>query len=443
MNISVGQTVSRTKSFATERRNAIGAALLIVLLLAGAFAGWQLYSRASNTSVTAYFANTNGLFAGDTVKIMGVNVGKIDEISPAGDQMKVRFHFDSSHPVPADAKVAVLSPTLVSARSIQLAPAYTGGDKMQSGDTIPISRTAVPVEWDDFRDQLQQLSSALSDTTKDPNGPLGQFVDSAANALDGKGNQINRSVKSLSDATATLSDGRDDLFATIRNLQVFVSALASSDQQMAQFNKVLASVTSVLSNSDNELANAMVSVNDVVGELQTFVSDNRDQLSTSVRDLASVTTALKQSEPDIEQLLHVGPTAFANFYNIYQPAQGTLTGALSITQFQNPIQFICGAIQAASGEGAEESAQRCAQYLGPVLKNIAVNYPPVGVNPVAGVQMRPDQIDYSESSLRPPAGKSNTSVPGVFSSGKDGDGKAQVRGGSGIRGLMQLPKVGG
>ena len=55
------------------------------------------YRYATQTNVTAYFANTNGLYVGDNVKIMGVDVGKIDQIKPDGDKMKVKFHVRGKH----------------------------------------------------------------------------------------------------------------------------------------------------------------------------------------------------------------------------------------------------------------------------------------------------------------------------------------------------------
>jgi phospholipid/cholesterol/gamma-HCH transport system substrate-binding protein len=64
------------------------------------------------------------------------------------------------------------------------------------------------------------------------------------------------------------------------------------------------------------------------------------------------------------------------------------------------VQFICGAIQAASQLGAAEAAKLCVQQLAPVLQLVQMNYPPVGINPVAGKQVRPEQIDYSEEWLR-------------------------------------------
>ena len=71
----------------------------------------------------------------------------------------------AQYPVPADVRAAILSPSLVSARAIQLVPAYSGGPKLAAGATIPQDRTAVPVEWDDFRQQLEKLTDSLQPTT--------------------------------------------------------------------------------------------------------------------------------------------------------------------------------------------------------------------------------------------------------------------------------------
>jgi phospholipid/cholesterol/gamma-HCH transport system substrate-binding protein len=153
----------------------------------------------------------------------------------------------------------------------------------------------------------------------------------------------------------------------------------------------------------------------VAGDLKDFVSENRESLGTASDRLASVTTALAQSAEDIEQTLHIAPTTFANFVNIYQPAQGALTGALALNNFANPITFLCGAIQAASRLNAEQSAKLCVQYLAPIIKNRQYNFPPLGLNPVVGTMARPNEITYSEDWLRPdyvpPDGQAAEDVP--------------------------------
>lgn len=371
--------------------------LVVIVLLA---AGWVVLYNVGRTSVTAYFESANGVYVGDRVNILGVPVGKIDDITAEADGVRVRFHFDSEYEVPATAKAVILSQSLVTARAIQLTPGYRSGPKLSDGATIGMDRTAVPLEWDDLRGQLERVAKSLEPTEQAPAGPLGGFINSSAESLSGKGDQINDTLTQLSAAMKTMSDGRTDLFATVRNLQVFVSALAASDRQIVQANTRLAGITDVLTNTDDELGQAIRSMDAVAPKIDQFIAENRDGLKQTVTQLGSVTTALNEQRPSLEQLLHVAPNALANFYNIYQPAQGTLTGALAVTQFANPVQFICGAVQSASQLGAEESAKLCAQYLGPVLKTLQFNYPPVGVNPVAGVQARPEQVDYSEGWLR-------------------------------------------
>ena len=111
--------------------------------------------------------------------------------------------------------------------------------------------------------------------------------------------------------------------------------------------------------------------------------------------------ALTDSLGDVEQLLHIAPTTLGNFINIYQPAQGTLTGALAVNNFNNPISFLCGAIQAASRLNAEQSSKLCVQYLAPIVKNRQYNFPPLGVNPFVGPSVRPNEVTYSEDWMRP------------------------------------------
>ena len=132
-------------------------------------------ARPPGPLVVAYFDNSNGIFAGDDVRILGVPVGKIDKIEPQPQRAKISFWFDRKYKVPADAKAAILSPHLVTGRAIQLTPPYTGGPTMADGAVIPQDRTAVPVEWDDLRHNLQRLTELLQPTQPGGVSTLGAF----------------------------------------------------------------------------------------------------------------------------------------------------------------------------------------------------------------------------------------------------------------------------
>jgi phospholipid/cholesterol/gamma-HCH transport system substrate-binding protein len=382
-------------------RIAIATTLVVILAVAITVVATPWWDRVSRNTYVAYFANTNGLYTGDEVRILGVAVGTVEEIDPQPNATKVTFSVDRQYPVPADVQAAILSPSLVSARAIQLVPAYSAGPKLADGGTIPKERTAVPVEWDDLRQQLEKLTDSLQPTTPGGPSPVGEFINSAADNLRGQGDTAGDTVIKLSQAVSALGDHSTDIFSTVRNLQLLVSALSSSSDLLAAFNTNLADITTVLSNTPNEEANATQGLDGAVNDLRGFVAENQEGVGVAFDHLNAITTALNDSRTDVKQVLHIAPTVFQNFMNIYQPAQSAVTGILAPVNFANTVQFICSAIQAASRENWEQSSKLCVQYLAPIIKNRQYNFPPLGVNPFVGASARPNEITYSEDRLNP------------------------------------------
>lgn len=387
----------------SRRATIISVSLGVAVLIVATVAAIQWRSASQKTTAVGYFANANGIFVGDEVRILGVAVGSIDKIEPQPDAAKITFSFDAQYPVPADARAAILSPSLVTARALQLAPAYTGGPKMAGGAVIPRDRTAVPVEWDELKAQLEKLTDSLQPTT--PGGPnsFGELINTAADNLRGEGDDARDTLIKLSQATSVLGDHTTDIFSTVRNTQLLVSGLRSSSDLLADFNDNLAGITSILSNSPDEVADATVTLDGAVTDLRVFIADNGEALGVTLDRLASITTMLNDSRGELKQILHIAPTLMSNFPNAYQPAQGALTGALAFTNFANPTDFICSAIQAASRENHEQAAKLCTQYLYPLIKDRGKNFLPLGFNPIVGAVARPNEITYSEDWLRPGA----------------------------------------
>ncbi|BBZ78942.1 mammalian cell entry protein [Mycolicibacterium anyangense] len=400
-----------------SRMSVIIGTLAVILGLVGALVGWQLYKKMTTNTVVAYFSEALALYPGDRIQIMGVKVGNIDKIEPAGDKMKVTFHYANKYKVPADATATILNPSLVASRVIQLAPAYTGGPVLADNAVIPIERTQVPVEWDDLRNQISELVTTLGPTKDQPKGPFGDALESFANGLEGKGEQINKTFRALSDAVTALNEGRGDFFAVLKSLALFVNALHKSDQQLVALNSDLATFTNSFTGSDQEVANAVRDINSLLTTARKFVNDNGSVLSKDINNLADTTNALMQPDArnGIETVLHVYPTLAANLQNIYHPTHGALVAIPTVASFANPMQFLCSAIQAGSRLGYQDSSEMCAQYLAPILDAIKFNFPPFGVNQFSTAETLPKYIAYSEPRLQPPPGYKDTTVPGIWS----------------------------
>ena len=398
------------------RASVIIGTLAVVLALVLAFIGFQLYKKLTNNTVVAYFPAANAFYSGDRVEIMGVRVGSVDTIEPAGDKMKVTFHYANKYKVPADASAVIVNPTLVASRSIQLEPPYKSGPVLADNAVIPIERTQVPTEWDQLRDSVANIISKLGPTSEQPKGPFGDLIESYADGLAGKGKQINTTLNSLSRSLTVLNQGRGDFFAVAHSLALFVNALHKDDQQFVALNTNLARFTGSLTSSDQDLANAIQQFDSLLTTVRPFLDKNREVLTHDINNLATLTTTLVQPEPlnGLETGLHVLPTLSANLSEIYHPSHGAVMSIPAIPNFTNPMQFVCSMIQGGSRLGYQESAELCAQYLAPILDAIKFNYLPFGLNMFSTAEALPKEVAYSEDRLHPPNGYKDTTVPGIW-----------------------------
>jgi phospholipid/cholesterol/gamma-HCH transport system substrate-binding protein len=409
--------VRNLKLPALSRASIIVGTIVVILGLIAAVVGWQVFKRLTTNTVVAYFPQTLALYPGDKVQIMGVRVGTIDSIEPAGDKMKVTFTYSSKYKVPANVTASILNPSLVASRTIQLAPPYTGGPELEDEAVIPIDRTQVPVEYDELRDSINRILTDLGPTPAQPKGPFGDVIESFADGLAGKGKEINTTLNSLSEALTTLNQGRGDFFGVVKSLALFVNALYKSDQQFVALNHDLAQFTNSFTNTDREVATALKDLDQLLTTTRGFLDENASVLTKDVNNLADVTNAILQPTPrdGLETGLHVFPNLAANIVNISSPNAGGIVGLPTINMYANPMQFLCSAIQAGSRLGYQDSAELCAQYLAPILDATKFNYPPFGLNQFSSAMTLPKQIAYSEPRLQPPPGYKDTTVPGIFS----------------------------
>ncbi len=305
------------------------------------------------------------------MKILGVEVGRITSIQPDGERVRVELEYDNDYPVPADAKAAVVAPTLVTGRYIQLAPAYTEGPTLADGDEIPLDRTAVPVEFDEVKKQVVKLSEDAGRTPpENPDGSLNEFVSSTARTLNGTGSALHDSLTDLSDAATTLAAGGEDLFGTVASLQRFTTSLAANDEQIRSFSEELASVSGMLNANRTELDALLSSMLTTFDEVTVFIEDNRGALVDNIDQLENITRLLVDRQDTLMTILHAGPTALSDFYNIYDPDANSLTGALAVPDVPDARSLICALLTTANAP-ENECAKAAGSFAAPVAGTAA------------------------------------------------------------------------
>ncbi|WAX58882.1 MCE family protein [Jatrophihabitans cynanchi] len=387
-------------------RVVVGVVVVAVALGVGLYV---LLGGRGTRSVTAHFASAVGVYPGTPVEILGVKVGKVDNVTPQGASVAVKLEYDSKYDVPADAVAVIIANSLVSDRYVQLAPAYNGGPKLASGATIPLSRTASPAELDDIYAALDKLSTALGPNGANSDGALDTFVKVAAANLQGNGAALGQSITALSQAAKTLSDGREDLFGTVKNLQAFTQALAASDTQVRHFEEQLAQVAGDLANERADLGAALHNLGNALDSVATFVHDNAAKVHTDLSGLKDITGVLIKQKASINETLAVGPIALANLVHAYQDDLGVVGTRSNLASITDPGQ-ICLLLNAGGllapvgnllGPLTGEIAKTCQQVIAKLPGGGSL---PSGVDPAALQALIQQLLDGGLGGLIPVGG---------------------------------------
>lgn len=327
------------------------AAVLVVALVGGLV--YFLLPKAGTKTLVADFPRTVSLYEGSEVKVLGIPVGKVETVQPMGTFVRVTMNYKDEYKVPASAKAAVISPSIVGDRFVQLTPAYRGGPTMPDNAHLSQRRTAIPLELDQIFGSLNQLDVALGPEGANKDGALSRLLDSTARNFGGQGVKFHQTINDLGKLTKTLSDNKDELFGTFAATEKFVNALSRSDGTVRRFNDSLAGGAQVLASDRQELGAAMDNLSTAMVQVRGFVKDNRRQLTSDISGLTRVSNTLVKRRKDLDQILRYAPGALNNLALAYDPASGTLDtrdnlGEVISKLTSNPVKLLCSFVNEAT-----------------------------------------------------------------------------------------------
>ncbi len=259
--------------------------------------------------IYADFPRTVSLYEGSDVKILGVAVGKVESVVPSGTRVKVKLSYDGDTKVPANAKAAVISPSIVGDRFVQLTPAYSGGEVLQPDARLGLDRTATPLELDEIFRSLNDLNIALGPdganktVVENGVGPLTRLLDSTARNFGGQGVEFNKTLKNFGALTKTLADNKEEFFGTLKQVENFTRTLARNDQTVRSFNDSLAQGADLLADERQELAAVLKNLSIAMTQVRSFVRENRSSLTRNISGLNKVSKILVKRRSALDEIL--------------------------------------------------------------------------------------------------------------------------------------------
>jgi phospholipid/cholesterol/gamma-HCH transport system substrate-binding protein len=279
------------------RTGIFGLVLVVcVMLIAFGYAGLPFWPQGK--AYTAYFSDAAGITSGNTVYVSGFKVGKVSDVSLAGDSAKITFTVDR-HVVVGDQSLAsIRTDTILGERSIAVSPA---GTKSKS-TTIPLSRTTTPytlagalddlggnardLEQPRFEQALGVLTDALRDATPQLRGAL-DGVTSLSRTLNRRDEALQGLLTHAKSVTAVLADRAKQVDKLVNDGNQLFAAL---DERGAALGQLISGIQGLSA------------------QISGFVADNRREFGPSLSKLNSVLDTLNERRDYITEALKRLPT---------------------------------------------------------------------------------------------------------------------------------------
>lgn len=280
------------------------AALLLTMALILSGCSFVSGKGSEGRLITAEFSRAIQIFPGNSVRILGVTVGRVTnvDVTPEAAFVDIRID-DESVKLPADVKATLVPVSLLGERYVQLFPAYEGGPTFE-GDRLSMDRTSVPAEQDELLRGMQDYFGAI-----DPE-KVSEFVTTTAAVLDGNGENLNRLIDKGSSVLATLAGKKESLSSLITQLNELTLTLSTRQASIARLIGTYNVVMSTLSDNRAALEGTIQGLNAAAVELASLITETRNPLGA---DIKSLTRTFRTLSRNSERFVETGKWAIKLF----------------------------------------------------------------------------------------------------------------------------------
>ncbi|MEN3225004.1 MCE family protein [Mycolicibacterium porcinum] len=276
--------------------------LVFTFILVTVFGQFRFDSRASYSAV---FTNVSGLKGGNFVRVAGVEVGKVKDLTLHKDgKVTVEFAIDKGLTLTEGTRAAVRYENLIGDRYLALEEGPGSVRKLQPGQTIPLDRTAPALDVDALIGGFRPLFRAL-----DPdqvNALSGELL----KVFQGQGGTISSVLAQTSALTTTLA-GRDQLIGqVITNLNTVLGTFAERDQQFADGLDKLSELVAGLAERKSDIATGTAYLNAAAGSVADLLTAAREPLKEAVAQTDRFAGQVMADRDYVDELVRTLPDAY-------------------------------------------------------------------------------------------------------------------------------------
>jgi phospholipid/cholesterol/gamma-HCH transport system substrate-binding protein len=295
-----------------RRKNITGTlarvALFTVICLVFMFALVTVFGQFrfdSRSTYSAVFTNVSGLKGGNFVRIAGVEIGKVNDLTLNEDgTVTVSFAIDKGLVLTEGTEAAVRYENLIGDRYLALDEGPGSVRRLQPGETIPPTRTSPALDVDALIGGFRPLFRAL-----DPdqvNALSGELL----KVFQGQGGTISSVLAQTSSLTTTLA-GRDQLIGqVITNLNTVLGTFAARDAQFSDGLDKLSQLAKGLSDRKTDITTGLAYINAAAGSVSDLLADARQPIEDTVQQTDRFAGQVEADHAYVDDLVKTLPDAY-------------------------------------------------------------------------------------------------------------------------------------
>ena len=221
------------------------------------------------------FKDANGLQKGNSVRYVGVHVGKVESVKPSRDGVDVAVKLEKGTEIPRDSKVTITTDGLLGEKIVAITPGNDKNHLLADGDYIDGTQSK---NMDDMMDSAGKLMGSADDMVKNINAIIGDEKTQAA---------MRGSIQNIDDITGKTSQMMD---ANAGNIQQITANMAA---MTAQMNASMQNLDGDGAASANVRATA-ANMKQITDRFET-IAQSMEKMTTDPQTQANIQTTLNNT----------------------------------------------------------------------------------------------------------------------------------------------------
>lgn len=316
---------------------------LIALFMFGAFQAANLPIIGGGTTYQADFTDAGGLKVNDDVRIAGVKVGHVQQISLAGSVVLVKFRVKGGPPLGSDTRADIKIKTLLGTKYLAVTPA--GAGRLRPSQPIPVSRTTTPLDVTTAFIGLAQHVGQI-DTTQ-----LAKAFDTIAATFKNSPAQVRSALDGLSRLSTTIASRDSQLQALLQHARGVTGVLAARDSEVVKLINDGDQVLQMVEQQRAVIHDLLVNTASMASQLSALVQENQAVIKPAMDHLLAVTTILQRNQDSLDRTVHLLAPFVRDFTNVLGNGRWFDTFVANLPPPANQVGIASGSRPASGAQG--------------------------------------------------------------------------------------------